>query len=334
MDELKEFIKKSRKNNKFTQKDLEEISKVHIKVIRRLETRNEILDDTALLRIARCLKLDPLILFNKSSFKYSETRMKNYEILSEDESIKVVYCGSWDSFLNYYTVNMFESNDNNLIWRGHKDSNWKLESTLLREYNDGITEEMIGSIIEKFKKSTLGNKERIEMEKIKGNIKQEMEQEKEQMLWLSLGQHHGLKTPLLDWTYTPYVASYFAYIDSMTTSPYRVIYALNKELLDSIIEKTGRDIKIIESENHFNKRLISQQGLFIYGPLDCDLEKWIEENSFIINKRIALYKFMIPNSERKIILKMLNKMNINPKSLFPDLTGASNHANLEIELEI
>lgn len=332
MNQLKEYIKKARKENKITQKELSKLAKVEEGIIKKLEQKNIISDDTALLRIARCLKLDPLILFDKSELEYSQARMKNFEILSGNSCIKTIYCGSWDSFINYYTEKMFESVDENLIWRGHKDSGWKLESTLLREYQDGITEEMISLIIKKFKKSTLGNTERIEMEKLKDGIKiEDADEEKEKMLWLSLGQHHGLKTPLLDWTYSPYVASYFAYVDSQTTSSYRVIYALDRDALKLIIKKTGEDIKIIESENHFNKRLLNQQGLFIYGPFEYDLETWLEENCFV-DKKIILYKFMIPNSDRKMIMKMLNKMNINPKSLFPDLTGASNHVNLEIEL--
>ncbi|MHA4987301.1 FRG domain-containing protein [Cetobacterium somerae] len=331
MRELIDLIKKRRKEIGLTQDDLSEISKVKKNIIEKLERTGKITDDMALLRIARTLKLDPVVLLDRVGFKYSETKIKNYEILSEAKNIKTIYCGSWESFTKYYTENIFENLDGDLIWRGHKDSNWKLESTLLRDYPSGITPEIINLIIKKFKKSTLGNKERIEIEKLKKDIKSEVLEE--EILWLSLGQHHGLKTPLLDWTYTPYVASYFAYIDSITGSPYRVVYALNRKFLEDVINLSGDEVKIIEVENHFNKRLINQQGLFIYGPFESDLEKWLEENNYG-QEKIILYKFMIPNSERILILKMLNKMNINPKSLFPDLTGASNHTNLEIELEI
>lgn len=327
---LKEKIKQARKNKNLTQKELSEIGKIPISLIKTLEREEKINDKVALLRIIRILNLDPILIFSYLGDDYKDLKKKNQIFFSDKNSIKTIYCGSWESFYEYYFENIFEKSDKNYIWRGHKNSNWKLESTLLREYPEGIDDVFIDLLVKKFKKSTLGNKERIEIEKL---ITSSLSDE---MLWLSLGQHYGLKTPLLDWTTSPYVASFFAFLEKNDSTPFRVLYALNKKKLKDLAELLGESIKIVEIENHFNKRLINQQGLFLYGPFEKDLETFILENNiFKCNENDPiLYKFLIPESDRKKILKLLNKMNVNPKSLFPDLIGASINANFEIEIEI
>lgn len=327
---LKEEIKKARKNKKLTQKELSEIGRVSISVINELEKKGKINDTIALLRIIRILNLDPILIFSYLKSDYKEVKRKNQIFFSSENSIKTIYCGSWESFYEYYFENIFEKSDKNYIWRGHKNSNWKLESTLLREYPEGIDDVFIDLLVKKFKKSTLGNKERIEIEKLTTSSLDD------NMLWLSLGQHYGLKTPLLDWTTSPYVALFFAFLEKNDGTPFRVIYALNKKKLKDIVKLSGENIKIVEIENHFNKRLINQQGLFLYGPFEKDLETFILENNIFkcSENDPILYKFLIPGSDRKKILKLLNKMNVNPKSLFPDLIGASVNANFEIEIEI
>lgn len=324
---LKEKIIESRNKKKLSQIELALKVNTSEEIIKNIEISGEISDGSLLLRISRVLELDPISLFQEANLNFSTFKMQNNIFDSKNKVIKTIFCGSWESFLNFYTNNIFEVSDQEYIWRGHKDSNWKLESTLLREYPEGINEEFIDFVVQKFKKSTLGNNDRIEIEKLNDNTLDN------KMLWLSLGQHYGLKTPLLDWTTSPYVASFFAYLDKETSTPYRTIFALNKKNFEAILIELGEDIHILEIENHFNKRLLNQQGLFMYGPLEKDLESLLLELEKENNEPI-LYKFLIPNSDRKNILKMLNKMNMNPKSLFPDLIGASLHTNIEIELEI
>ena len=63
-----------------------------------------------------------------------------------------------------------------------------------------------------------------------------MELTEEYELW-SVGQHHGLMIrQLVDWTYSPYVAMFFAFEredrrHGELDNPYRALYVLNKSML-------------------------------------------------------------------------------------------------------
>ncbi len=77
----------------------------------------------------------------------------------------------------------------------------------------------------------------------------------------------------------------------------------------------------------FNTRMIRQQGCFIYDSLDyeklkvSDLEEFIDKFN-LSEKKIVLYKWIIPSHFKKDILKKLDLMNINGISLYGDETGA------------
>ena len=90
---------------------------------------------------------------------------------------------------------------NNFIYRGHADSSWKLESTLERTIGDNWSSELA----KKFEDHYLN------LFKSKYHIYNGNEHEpKSKLAWLSVMQHYGAPTRLIDFTESPYIALYFA----------------------------------------------------------------------------------------------------------------------------
>ncbi|MFL7890110.1 FRG domain-containing protein [Enterobacter pseudoroggenkampii] len=124
----------------------------------------------------------------------------------------------WIQFTNHLS---YFADDMGFIFRGHHNSDWKLETsldrTLLRIKPAGID---LGStynfVLDMFAKNLRGRTS------INKNIETNADE-----LW-SLGQHYGLATPLLDWSRSIFVALFFAF-ESHLPSPsgFRSIWAFH-----------------------------------------------------------------------------------------------------------
>jgi hypothetical protein len=210
------------------------------------------------------------------------------------------------------------------IFRGQRMADWLLEPSLARILKgETKPEKIMARHLQTFQLASRGRR---------GSNPPELKSDND---WWALGQHHGLATPLLDWTTSPYVALFFALAD--TPGPHQtdhcVIYALNaprvKEKNDELNMSDpafGADFICFHPPGDENSRLVAQGGLFSRCPIETDIESWVVKYYPNAGNRAVLFKVLVPFSDRTSCLKSLNVMNINHATLFPDLYGAGKHS--------
>ena len=211
-----------------------------------------------------------------------------------------------------------------LIFRGQRRQEWQLTPTLGRYSNSGVVDARRAE--EQKREFRLAMRGR--------GIGPELLDEDNE-LW-AFGQHHGLATPLLDWTKSPFVALFFAFADPDFSyedpNPTRTIFEINKTAL----EELDADL-IVQPLRNDHTRLVNQAGLFTLSPLGSDtlssrIFNLLSETEAVDMDDPAavgryIFKIHVPNEERRECLAMLRKMNIHHGSLFPDPIGASLYCN-------
>jgi hypothetical protein len=148
----------------------------------------------------------------------------------------------------------------------------------------------------------------------------------------NLIQHHGYPTPLLDWTFSPFVAAFFAYrgvnaeqVSANDPNDRVRIFVIDKHICQKVLPP---NLTLVGQCLHFsllefiaieNPRLIPQQSISGASNID-DIETYLLGAQDFWNERI-LWAYDLPAAARPQVMKDLNMMGITAGSLFPSLDG-------------
>lgn len=262
--------------------------------------------------------------------------------------IEVRDVGCWKDFEDFHESLLTGRDPAKVMWvfRGQADFSWELKTALDRAADDfSLNREDLPLIeegmVREFQRRVGTSRADIDLP-ARSNI----------LAWLALMRHHGAPTRLLDWSYSLYVALFFAVETAREDS---AVWAIDvnwcshqsRQLLppqEDAEARTSNDpyleqpdtfrflfarnpaVRLVYRVNTFAlpHRLSSQKGLFL-GPGDIRVS--FEENLKALeaisggNGGSAIYKLRIRRSLRNEVFQRLFEMNISRETLFPDLDG-------------
>ena len=143
--------------------------------------------------------------------------------------------------------------------------------------------------------------------------------------WLTIGQHYGLPTRLLDWSTNPLTSLWFAVNSGNTDengSGVVWIYQSDESNLVKNTDTSPFEISVpkVYLPQHNNTRIYAQSGIFtIHNYLEQKMKFVPLQEDTRENSKLA--KITIPGSCFKSISKELERVDIHSAKLFPDLDG-------------
>lgn len=243
---------------------------------------------------------------------------------SFEHALQLLYADAWDDGIERYR--------SKYVFRGLSDIDYPLLTSLQR----------LGGTYTGLERHLLRN-----FRKYSGRNEATLEYSDWQ--WLTLAQHHGLPTRLLDWTYSPTVALHFATRNIERYQADGVVWCVNlaaahelvpvdlrAELLAQgahaftvgMIEQAARTLDNFDQRGRLDEfvmfleppsldaRIVNQYALHsvMPGP-HCNFGEWLTHNPEM------WYRVILPHGIKWEIRDKLDGANVNERVLFPGLDG-------------
>jgi hypothetical protein len=266
----------------------------------------------------------------------SEIRARSF-----GELLEALYEGSWMEPLGRFR--------SNLVFRGMGDAAHDLATSLYRI--GGAPERVEGHMLRNFRKyAGWGAGRGAARGSEAPNVDRDAVSDDSVWSWMALGQHHGLPTRLLDWTFSPLVAMHFATADVSRYDLDGVIWCVDFVKTNHLLPVALQAVLAAEGSNAFtiemlravtpglaeldrlapepfvvffeppslDQRIVNQFALFaMMSSPSARLDRWLADHPEL-HRRVV-----VPASLKWEVRDKLDQANVTERVLFPGLDGLS-----------
>jgi hypothetical protein len=240
-------------------------------------------------------------------------------------NIDTIECDSWPDFKTRIIADRFADGRfkrGAYLFRGQGGASWKLSSTFDRWYKAERANKVkvADQLLEQFVKEC-------EQEDLPEHVR------KDKIMMLSLAQHNGLPTRLLDWSESPYVAAFFGFSGHLR-------HGINLEKHVAIwVLRTGHEIwhqeygcEIVNVPSFGNERIRNQHGKFTYlkAPYDS-LEEYVAQFEGTDH---ALWRYLVPVRDTASAMSDLDAMGLSHSRIYPGISGNARAAEVRVILSM